>query len=34
MTIGDKIRDEKLQSRKAAKISPSLSGKIDKMPIF
>ena len=30
MTIGDKIRDEKLQSRKAAKISALLSGKIDK----
>ena len=33
MTIGDKIRDEKLQydiNREAAKISSSSSGKIDK----
>ena len=33
MTIGDKIRDEKLQydiNREAAKISPLSSGKIDK----
>ena len=33
MTIGDKIRDEKLQydiNKEAAKISPLSSGKIDK----
>ena len=33
MTIDDKIRDEKLQdniNREAAKISPLISGKIDK----
>ena len=33
MTLDDKIRDEKLQNdinREAAKISASLSGKIDK----
>ena len=33
MTIGDKIRDEKLQydiNREAAKLSALLSGKIDK----